>query len=96
MVHNNHQVWTPSKGSLPFKIKGNFKIPVNRVFYTPGPAEVLKNGWIQYLAYFILVFIIVYGCLWFLFHNQLVSTFIMNPITDPTSGEASPLKSLMY
>lgn len=94
IVQNDYAVWTPSKAST-FVINGNFKVPVNRVFYTPGSAEVLKNGWIQYLAYLILVFLIVYASLWFLFHNQLVSSFTMNPIGDSLE-ENSALKSLMY
>jgi transmembrane protein 231 len=93
-VKNDHAVWMPSKGSS-FFINGKFKIPQNRVYYTPGSAEVLKNGWIQYLAYFILVFIIIYASLWFLLHNQLISTFVMNPVSESLE-ENTPLKSLMY
>jgi transmembrane protein 231 len=94
VVQNDYAVWRPSKGSS-FIINGHFKIPKNRVYYTPGSAEVLKNGWIQYLAYFILVFMIVYASLWFVFHNQIVSTFVMNPLSN-VSQETTPLKSLMY
>ena len=91
-IVNDHKVWTPSKGSS-FLINGHFKIPVSRVFYTPGYAEVLKNGWIQYLSYFILVFSIVYGSVWFFLHNQLISTFVVNQYD---SKETTALKSLMY
>lgn len=93
-VQNDYSVWNPSKVSA-FVINGHYKIPISRVFYTPGSAEVLKNGWIQYLAYLILVFVIVYSSLWFLFQNRLLSAFTISHFGESLE-ENTPLKSLIY
>jgi hypothetical protein len=73
-------------------ISGKLAIPQDRIYYQPGPWEVLKHGWIQYLSYFVLVFVLGYVFMAFLFSSQILTSHEITYSPVPESA----LKSLVY
>ncbi|TPX58741.1 hypothetical protein PhCBS80983_g02932 [Powellomyces hirtus] len=68
-------VWTAGRSTTEaFKISGRVRYPRQAVRYLPGLWEVLKYGWIQYLAYFILVGTILHWVMGLAYHRQIVRT----------------------
>lgn len=81
---NNYPVWRPGQGNS-FELTMRIRIPPNQlVYYRPQMIEMLKFGWIQFLA--------TYICLWwffwwfqrFLFRFRIVSTRVVSDITPKT------------
>ena len=90
--------WKTGNGiGQPFVIKGRFFIPTDRIYYIPNVWEVLKNGWIQYLSYFVINGLFFYALFALVLHAQIISCRIQEPWKKqaiPT--ESSALKSYVY
>ena len=72
--------WSTHRASLePFVVSGRIVIPSDRIPYAPGSWEVLKHGWIQYLAYFLLVSAFSWISLSFLFKNGILAADVKEP-----------------
>ena len=57
------------------------RIPKDRIYYRPALAEVLKQGWIQYISLFFLVLGIIWPFYDFLVYHQVIRTHItVDPI----------------
>lgn len=82
--------WTPGTSSSSFSINGVLKIPEETIIYQPGLLEVLKHGWIQYLAYVVLIWAVLYPIFRFLIVNGIVGTFIK---VDKSGNEKIKLHS---
>jgi Transmembrane protein 231 len=50
------------------------RIPELAIHYRPSLAEVLKEGWIQYLAFLVLVYVLLMPMYDFLIRRQVVKT----------------------
>eukprot|EP00842_Homolaphlyctis_polyrhiza_P004946 jgi/Hompol1/5452/HPOL_001703-RA len=76
-------IWsTPRASSIPFTIQIRARIPTDRIMYTPGLFEVLKNGWIQYISTMVIVLMVVLPCYDFLLRYQVVGTHVsVRPLT---------------
>ncbi|TPX67413.1 hypothetical protein SpCBS45565_g03791 [Spizellomyces sp. 'palustris'] len=70
-------IWTTGRAPTePFVVSGRVAYSTDTIQYLPGAWEVLKNGWIQYLAYLILVGAVISWILGFAFRNQVVRTAV--------------------
>jgi len=81
---NAYTVWSPAPaggGVAPLDGSGatfNFsltvRVPQQDVLYTPTVSETLKDGWVKYLAMFVVVYYLLDRLLAFAYYHQLVET----------------------
>ena len=91
---NTQSSWSSGRGvGQPLLLTGRIYIPSSRVYYVPGPWEVLKFGWIQYLSYLLLVGLV----LWIGFQYLLKSNILVSSVSEqPSYQTASALESTGY
>ncbi|KAG2432865.1 hypothetical protein HXX76_008597 [Chlamydomonas incerta] len=77
---NNYPVWVSGTGTS-FNLQMRIRIPPNQViFYRPQAIEMLKFGWIQWLATFIVLWYLLQWAEWFVFYYRLVETRIVSDL----------------
>jgi len=71
----NYPLWKTDRSfDEDFKIKGKIRYNQQVIHYRPSVLEVLKNAWIQYLAFYILLGILLKPFKAFIFENQVIRT----------------------
>ncbi|KAI9099729.1 transmembrane protein [Phlyctochytrium arcticum] len=84
VTHSTPPLWTPGRPSqAPFRLTGRLTFPETTIAYLPGPWEVLKHGWVQYLAYFLLVGIPLSQLAGWVFSHQVVTTRVRHDAYGP-------------
>lgn len=84
VVTNIQASWSSGRGiGQPLVVTGRIYIPSDRIYYIPGPWEVLKFGWIQYLSYFILVGVVLVLS----FHYLLKSNLLVSSVVEPSYNQ---------
>ncbi|GLC34480.1 hypothetical protein PLESTM_000203300 [Pleodorina starrii] len=75
---NNYPVWTAGTRNS-FELRMRIRIPPNQVaYYRPQTIEMLKFGWIQWLATFIVLWYLIQWAEWFVFSFRLVGARIVS------------------
>jgi len=59
------------------------RFPKQEIPYIPGPAEVIKVAWVQYLAIFIILAWIMSFVRSYVFRYQVVETYVTNDMKPP-------------
>eukprot|EP00933_Yihiella_yeosuensis_P051264 TRINITY_DN49140_c0_g1_i1.p1 TRINITY_DN49140_c0_g1~~TRINITY_DN49140_c0_g1_i1.p1 ORF type:complete len:328 (+),score=38.39 TRINITY_DN49140_c0_g1_i1:61-1044(+) len=79
-------VWdyTPRDG---FKLELAIEITPQLVHFVPGAAEVLKHGWVQYLAFLIPTWLLVDWIRGFAYDYQLVETYVVPQLPLPNKDK---------
>ncbi|KAI9333182.1 transmembrane protein 231-domain-containing protein [Zopfochytrium polystomum] len=71
----------------PLTITGKLRYPEHRIAYRPGVTEVLKFGWIQYLAHFAVAATVAWWVYGWCLRSQLVPTcVVVDVIPKPVGG----------
>lgn len=87
-LSNVHSSWTggvPVGNSGEFELKLHLNIPEQTIQYTPNFLETVKFGWVQYLAIWAIVFVILEWASRYIFEHQLVDTMVR---TDGVKNKA--------
>jgi len=83
----NYPIWQTDRSvDEDFKISGKIRYNEQVIRYRPSLLEVLKNAWIQYLAFYILLGILLKPFKSFIFENQVIRTRMT---VDRVPGESS-------
>ncbi|ORX80212.1 hypothetical protein BCR32DRAFT_268989 [Anaeromyces robustus] len=82
----NYPIWKTEGSAEDFKITGKIRYNKQLIHYRPSLLEVLKNAWIQYLAFYILLGILLKPFKAFIFENQVIRTRMT---VDRVPGESS-------
>lgn len=70
-------LWSHGRAvSEPFTLTARIYVPSQRVAYVPGLGEVLKHGWLQYVAYFVLVAVVLWP-LWCLLVRRVLDMYVV-------------------
>lgn len=79
-----YTVWKADRGqSQPFTLKMRVRYRPQRICYRPGFMYELKNGWIQYLALLVPVYVFASYVQWFVFNNRVVHSVVkIDPLPD--------------
>ncbi|KXZ47076.1 hypothetical protein GPECTOR_38g313 [Gonium pectorale] len=78
---NQYPVWTGGTRNA-FELQIRVRIPANQVvYYRPQVIEMLKGGWIQWLATYIVLWYLLQWVEWFVFTFRLVETRIVSDFT---------------
>lgn len=79
-----YTVWKADRGqSQPFTLKMRVRYRPQRICYRPGFLYELKNGWIQYLAMLVPVYMFASYVQWFVFNNRVVHSVVkLDPFPD--------------
>ena len=73
---NDFSLWTPGSGSDQFTVSARLRYPEQSLTYSPGLWQLLKWGWVQYLA-ILLIFLTAAGAIRsFVYSNQIVPTLV--------------------
>ncbi|KAJ3194588.1 hypothetical protein HK101_002345 [Irineochytrium annulatum] len=85
--------WTHGRGSgQPLNITGRIRYPEDRVFYRPGPFEVVKFAWVQYLALLAIVGFITGSMFHWAVKYQIVPTHVIVDGMPRAVGRAGVFK----
>ncbi|XJO73196.1 hypothetical protein BDV3_004214 [Batrachochytrium dendrobatidis] len=70
-------IWSTPRGSNdPFTITIKVRIPKDRIVYRPALLQVLKNGWIQYIACWVIVAAVLIPLYKYVLQHQIVATYV--------------------
>ncbi|KAJ1344357.1 hypothetical protein BSLG_001092 [Batrachochytrium salamandrivorans] len=70
-------IWSTSRSTgQSFTISVKIRIPKDRIAYRPALLEILKHGWIQYLACLVIVAVMLIPGYEFLLRHQVVATHV--------------------
>ena len=72
-------------GGRVFNLTATFRIGQQEIVYTPGVGEVVKEAWVEYLAFLLLTYFLLHRLLAFVYYHQLVDTRVY---VDSPSGTA--------
>jgi len=78
MITDAMSHWRPGR-EVQFTLDARLRIPKSEIRYIPGPGEVLKFSWIQYLAVGAVVYFLVDWTLYFTHRYGLLTSF---PVID--------------
>ena len=73
-LENEYAVWSRGAGLDEFMLEVNINYPAHVVRYTPGFWQVIKWGWIQYLAILVLFIYMFNGIKTYVFAQQILPT----------------------
>mmetsp|Transcript_22406 Transcript_22406/g.36012 ORF Transcript_22406/g.36012 Transcript_22406/m.36012 type:complete len:307 (-) Transcript_22406:74-994(-) len=73
-IENELSYWRPGRENQ-FTFDMRLRIPKSEIRYIPGPSEVLKFSWMQYLAVGVIVYFVVDWILYFTHSHALLTSF---------------------
>ncbi|XP_065914285.1 transmembrane protein 231-like [Dysidea avara] len=79
MLTNIHDVWSSGQGNT-FTLQLEITVPEQIVIYRPGFWQLIKFAWIQYVAIFLLFYVILSHVKEFVFDNQIIRSIRHNPL----------------
>ena len=78
---------SPSSAENAFNLSMIIRVPVQPMRYDPPVSQILKQAWIQYLAFFLVTAFLLSRLNTFLYSNQLLKSFAVSDGGDSGSGE---------
>jgi len=79
-LDNSYYTWKTGRGSTePFTIQLSINYPVTTILYSTGFWELVKWGWVQYLAIYVVIKLLFNVLNNSVFSNQLFPTIIKHP-----------------